>query len=497
MGIIKTQAIQSTFYNYLGVVVGFLNSTILMPNLISKENIGLLGFLNSTTIIFSTIFALGVPLITVKIFPQFREQTGIRHNGFFSFSFFMTLCGLVLGLLAYLLLEGTLIHEKNETSEFAPFWIGFTALFTFRLIFKNFDTYIRMLYNTVLGAVTENLMAKVVLTLALIAYWYLEGYDFIYLFILYIVGLSTPGLVSLAYIFYKKGFYLDLHRFKQASKGMGREIKMLGFYGLLGSMGTIIVLEVDRVMISNILGLAENGIYTTVFFFGIFVSIPSKSIKRVAIVVVSDAWKANDLKTINSVYSKSCINQFLLAIYLFLGVWLNIDFVFGFIPNDYAAGKYVILFISIGQLFDMLAGVNTEIISTSKYFRFNTFFMGGLIFLVILLNYVLIPPFGINGAAMATGLAVVIVNVLRYGFLYKKFGFQPLNSKTLVACLIGVICYFLVSNVPEFENNYLNILVRGSLLTVLFWVLAVWWKVSVDINTTLINIWRKIKQKGS
>lgn len=495
MGIIKKQAIQSTFFNYLGVAVGFLNSTILMPNLISKEDIGLLGFLNSTTVIFSTIFALGVPLITVKVFPKFREEAGIRHNGFFSFSFLMTLAGFVIGLITYLLLESSLIDEKNEAGLFAPFWIGFTVLFAFRLVFKNFDTYIRMLYNTVLGAVTENLLAKLVLTVALIAYWYMEGYGFIYLFILYILGLSIPGLVSLVYIIYKKGFRIDLLRFRRASEGMGREIKMLGLYGLLGSMGTIIVLEVDRVMISNMLGLAENGIYTTVFFFGIFVSIPSKSIKRVAIVVVSDSWKANDLKTINSVYSKSCINQFLLAIYLFLGVWLNIDFVLGFIPVEYTAGKYVILFIGIGQLFDMLAGVNTEIISTSKYFRFNTYFVGGLIFLVIVLNYMLIPLFGINGAAMATGLSVVVVNVLRYVFLYRQFNFQPLNFKTLVACLIGVLCFFIVSNVPILENNLLNIIVRGFLLTLLFWVLAIWWQVSVDINTTLNNVWIGIQRK--
>ena len=266
---------------------------------------------------------------------------------------------------------------------------------------------------------------------------------------------------------------------------------MLGLYGLLGSMGTIIVLEVDRVMISNMLGLAENGIYTTVFFFGIFVSIPAKSVKRVAIVVVSDAWKANDLTTIKEVYAKSCLNQFLLAVYLFLGVWLNIDFVFELIPNEYSAGKYVILFIGIGQLFDMLTGVNTEIISTSKYFRYNTFFIAGLILLVIVLNYIFIPLYGITGAAIASALAVILVNVLRYVFLLIKLDYQPFDSNIIKIILLGLACFGLLVFVPVFENLYLNILIRGSLLTLLYWVPAFALKISVDINSSLLKLLKK------
>jgi len=491
MGIIKKQAIQSTLFNYMGVAVGFLNSTILMPNLISKENIGLLGFLNSTSVIFSTIFALGIPLITVKIFPKFRDQSSASHNGFFSFSLMMTIIGGVLGVIAFFLLEDVLIEDKNEAKYFAPFVAGFTVLFLFRLIFKNFDTFIRMLYNSVLGAITENFLAKIILTIALVAYWLLEGYDFIYLFILYIIGLSVPGIVTVVYVIYKNSFNLDLSKFKRASAGLGKEIKMLGLYGLLGSMGTIIVLEVDRVMISNMLGLAENGIYTTVFFFGIFVSIPAKSVKRVAIVVVSDAWKANDLTTIKEVYAKSCLNQFLLAVYLFLGVWLNIDFVFELIPAEYSAGKYVILFIGIGQLFDMLTGVNTEIISTSKYFRYNTFFIAGLILLVIILNYIFIPLYGITGAAIASALAVILVNVLRYVFLLIKLDYQPFDSNIIKIILLGLACFGILVFVPVFENLYLNILIRGSLLTLLYWIPAFGLKISEDINSSLLKLLKK------
>ncbi len=490
MGMIKTQATQSAIFNYVGVLLGFVNTTVLLPNLISQEKIGLLSFLNSATIIFSTICALGVPLITVKVFPKFRNEQG-GHNGFFAFSFLMTLMGGVLGILSYVLLEDQLINAKNEARFFAPFAIGFMVLFVFRLVFKNFDTFIRMLYNSVLGAITENMLAKLILTLALFAFWFVEGYPFVYLFWLYILGLSIPGLTAIAHILIKKSYSFDFALFKQNSAGMGKELRQLGLYGLLGSMGTIIVLEVDRVMISNMLGLAQNGIYTIVFFFGIFVSIPSKSLKRVAIVVVSDAWKNNDIPTIKSVYSKSCLHQYLFAVYLFLGVWLNVDFVLQLIPPEYTAGKYVILYIGIGQIVDMLAGVNTEIISTSRFFRYNTFFVAALILLVIVLNYVFIPLLGIDGAAIASALAVVLVNVARFIFLYQKLDYQPIGRWFLIISGLGLLCYFVVNALPVLDSFYINILLRGSALTLLYWIPAYFLRLSPDINDSISQFLKK------
>jgi O-antigen/teichoic acid export membrane protein len=245
-------------------------------------------------------------------------------------------------------------------------------------------------------------------------------------------------------------------------------------------------------MISNMLGLEYTGIYSTVFFFGIFVSIPAKSVKRIAIVVLSDAWKENNLSVIKEVYSKSCLNQFLLAVYLFLGIWVNIDFVFEIIPPEYAAGKYVILFIGIGQLFDMLTGVNTEIISTSKYFRYNTFFITFLITLVIILNYIFIPIYGINGAAAASALAVILINIMRYAFLYIKLDHQPFDIRIGKIVALGLICFGAISMVPIFDNVFINILLRGTMLTLLYWIPALYFRISEDIYSTFVKVIQSI-----
>ena len=490
MGVIKKQAIQSTFYSYLGVGIGFMNSAILMPLILTTEQVGLLSFLNSYTNIFATLCTFGVPLIALKFYPHFKSDN--RDGGFSAFVVIMTLVGLVLGLAVYFLFNNYFISEKNEAKYYAPFVFAFVGLFTFKLIHKNLDAFIKMLYNTVLGAISENFVLKLFVFLALATYWYFNKYDFTYLFSLYAVALSLPGLISLIYLISKGRFWTSLSYFFNKSESIKKVMITVGTFGMLGTIGNIIVLEIDRMMVSNMLGLHENGIYTVAFFFGVFVNIPSRGIRRISGVVISDAWKNKEIETIDEVYKKSCLNQFLIGTYLFLGVWLNIDFVFQFLPEHYAHGRYVILLIGLAQLSDMLTGANAEVIATSKYFKVNTLFVLGLMLLVIVLNYYLIPKYGIDGAALASAIAMITINAVRYLFLWKVFNFQPMNVNILLTAILGGICLFVVELTKGFYTNpFIGILGCGGLLTVIYWLAAYYLSISKDYKSIVNNILKK------
>ena len=256
----------------------------------------------------------------------------------------------------------------------------------------------------------------------------------------------------------------------------------VGLFGIIGSLGTIIVLEVDRMMVSNMLGLYYTGIYSVAFFFGLFVSIPARGLRRIASVIISDSWKENDLENINLIYKKSCVNLLLVSGYLFLGVWFCVPYLFDFMKDDYSQGLYVIFFIGLAQIIDMISGVNGEIIITSKYYKYNTYFIGALIALVIGLNYLFIPIWGITGAAAASCVAMFIINLLRYLFLYQKFGFQPFTKQVLWNLLLMGAIYSAFSFFPIINNSIFGILVVGGLITIAYWVPAYLFKLSPDVN---------------
>lgn len=485
MGIIKTQTIQSSIYIYIGVFVGFANSALLIPNLLEVEQVGLINLINSISGLFVGFCALGVPLIAVKLFPRYRDYQS-QHHGFFSFVFIVTILGFIIGIVAYLLFENQLLSEKNDARFFKPFFISFCFLFGAKLVFKNFDAYLRMTHRTVLGAFLDNFVWKIFITILLVSYWYTSHFKFEYFFVFYIGILSIPGLFQVMYILYKKEFNLKIQTFINFKYFNRTKIATLSIYGLLGTLGSIIVLEVDKLMISNMMDLEATGIYSIAFFFGLFINIPARGLKRVAQVIVSDLWKDNKVAEIRQLYRKSCLTQFLVGSYLLLGIWINIDYVFSFLPTAYANGKYVILFIGAGQLADMMTGVNTEIIASSKFYKYNTYFIGSLIALVVLFNWLLIPLWGIEGAAIASASSMIIVNLTKFFFLNRKINFQPLNSKFIITVILSFTSYALIYFlVPKFDNPFFGILVTGSTLTVIYWLPAYVFRISEDINNVI------------
>lgn len=492
MGVIRKQSVKSSLLIYIGIAVGFVNSAILLPKFFSPEEVGLLGFLNSLSSVFSIVASFGIPLITIKLFPEFRSEEK-KHSNFFGFLLLTSFIGIGFGLSAFWLFSDLFISSKNA-ARYYPLFAGMFALaFAGRVLFRNFDGYARMLFHSVTGAFLENVFMKLVILLTAIVV-ILWGLSYDWLFIGYSIALSSTGIGILFYVLrFDNGW--NPSTFFTAVKPRKKEMMTIGLFGILGGLGTIIVLEVDRLMVSNMLGLSANGIYTVAFFFGVFVSTPARGLRRIAQVVISDSWQQNDLDNVAKIYRKSCNNQLLIAGYLFLCIWFGIDYVFTFMQPEYAAGKYVILFIGLAQVIDMGTGVNAEIILTSKYYRYNSYFIGGLIGLVLILNYVFIPIMGITGAALATLLAMFFINLMRFIFIYRKFGFNPYTVKNVYNLLIFGFIFLFLELIPGVSNPFLGLFVSGSIITILYWLPAYFLNISDDINGGVDKLLKRIKLK--
>jgi len=84
----------------------------------------------------------------------------------------------------------------------------------------------------------------------------------------------------------------------------------------------------------------------------------------------------------------------------------------------------------------------------------------------------LIPIYGIMGAAIATTVAAIVFNALKYLFILKEFKMQPFQLpffKTLLVIGISLTIGFFI---PKTENHLVNILVNGSIVTSIFLILT-------------------------
>jgi O-antigen/teichoic acid export membrane protein len=203
---------------------------------------------------------------------------------------------------------------------------------------------------------------------------------------------------------------------------------------------------------------------------------------KIGSVVISDAWKANDLETINNIYKKSSISLSVLGFLLFIGIWGNIDNIFMIIKDDYLPGKFVILFIGLANLTDIALGVNPQIITNSKYYRYISYFLFIFAILLIATNLLLIPVLGIVGAALASLISKFIYNFIKFLFLYKKFRFQPFDYKFILLIVISLTAYAASLLIPQLSNYILDIVVRSTAISIVFLVPVYFLGISDDMN---------------
>src|SRR5690606_4630905 len=240
-------------------------------------------------------------------------------------------------------------------------------------------------------------------------------------------------------------------------------VKMLtsvSLFSVISGFTTVVIQYIDKIMIDGMINTALTGIYGITAFFGIIVIMPSRIMYRIGGIIVSEKWKLNDLAGIASIYKKSCINQLLIGLLIFIGIWANIHNVFKLLPEEYEAGKYVIFFISLGGLIEMSTGLNGVILATSKYYKFDTYFFLALIGLTIGANFYFIPAYGITGAAVASALTTFFFNLFRYLFIWKKFNIQPFGLNNFYILCVGTIILFLISYLPTIKWFPVDIIVR-------------------------------------
>ncbi len=493
MGVIRTQTIKGTAYTYLGAVLGIVTNLFLLAKYFSTEEVGLLSILVSYSLLFAQFASLGFDYATLRLFPYFRNDSN-KHNGFMSILISTITVGMVLSTILFFILKPFMIEDGSQSSGLFEQYVYFVIPLTlFTLLFNSFDSYSRVLFKSVRGTFLKEFLQRLLVVMAIIIYM-LNFLDFKNFVIAYVIALSLPTLILIFMVMLDK--QISLKRVKGfVSPELKKSMISVSFYGIIAVFSSSVILSVDRIMLKDMVGLSAVGIYSIMFFFGTVISMPSRSLSKISSIVVAEAWKNDDLQAVKDIYYKSCLTQMIFSALLLIGIWANIDNIFHILPDKYIAGKFVILWVCIGSFIDMSTGVNTMIISTSKYYKVQSLFMAIFVLIVILTNYIFIPLYGITGAGIANAISFFVFNLMRWIFLWTKYDFQPFNFRYLLILLFAVVSYIPGYYMPEMKSFIVDIIIRSGIIFIIFSLLIYFSKVSEDINNR-VNTYFSIVFKG-
>ncbi len=485
MGIIIRQSIWISASSYLGILLGYVNIILLFPEFLETDQIGSVRFIQSTSALFLQFAQVGISAAVLRYYPIIAQR---RNVGGFIPS--MLLASVFFFALFFIVFKAVEDHIWEYFSQNAPETQAYAGLILTLVFLMSMQAVLEAYSRSILEAVVVNVLRDVVLravTTLLVTGYALQWFDFM-TFLQLFVGIYALNLFLLTVYLGQRGqlrFSLDFRFWRHVNV---REMVSFSLYTFLGGSGSGIFRRVDAFMVTSILGLSATGIYTTMFNIAVVIEVPMAAISQISQPIIAKSFATNDLETIATIYRKSSINQQLIGSLIFIGIWANLPNLFAIMPNGeaFSQGYWVVVLVGLSKLVDMTTGSNNEIINMSKYYRFNMLMMLGLAGLAVTTNWLLIPRFGMEGAAGATLLTIIVFNVAKLIFIYHKYRMLPFTAKNLRLLVITAGVLYLALRVPPIESVWLDLPLRSLGITVLFGTLVFLLRISEDANQLLL-----------
>lgn len=494
MGIIKRQGIKQSIVTYVGITIGMLNMLWIYPSFISTQELGLIKFLQSTALFIVPFVFLGSSNLIVRFFPEFKDKEN-KHHGFLFFITMLLGIGIVFFLLLFYFLNDFISeYYENRSEYYVVQYLPHLVILTLLVAFSHlFTTYILNFKRIVVPSLFNDLFVKISIPILVLLYY------FEYLDLTGLVNgiLVAYGLIVLAMMIYLKwlGEFSFQPNFKLLTKSRLQRMSVYMGFGILGSLGSKLANQIDIIMVTSLADLSFAGIYALALTISTVIDVPRRALTKIISPILAEVIKNDDRAELKMLYQKSALTQFIAGLYIFLGIWVCIDHLFAIMPqsDQFMLGKYVVLFLGMSKLVDMLSGINGEIIVYSKYFRYQSYFILCLAVFNVAANLLWIPIFQINGAALATLSSLSLYNILKFILVKKKYNIQPFTKPMIWVFLIGLFTYICIELIPNVPNHFLNIVINAILVTIIYGGLIIYFKPSPDINHLVEQGWEKAK----
>ena len=175
---------------------------------------------------------------------------------------------------------------------------------------------------------------------------------------------------------------------------------------------------------------------------------------------ISKLYGRNEKETLEKLFKTVTKWVFTLSFAVFLAIVLFAKPILSIFGQGFVIGAFALLILSFARLIDAGVGSVGYIIMMTGRPKINLFNSSLLCIITVIMNLLLIPKYGIIGAAIGTAFSIAIINILRllevYFFErihpYQKSFIKPLASGILAASIVYCLGQFF----PYDHNIFLS-----------------------------------------
>jgi O-antigen/teichoic acid export membrane protein len=486
MGIVAKQSIYNVISIGLAFLIGAANMLYLYPTFPGKEFQGLIIALLANSNLIQPFLSFGVQHTLIKYFTDSDGKK--ERDRLLWFVLLFPLLILVVLLPIYFFNNVEILRflsNENEGVARFPYLIIAVAIST--AYFEIFFSWLRVHLKSIFGNFLKEVYPRLLTFCLLVSYTFqwIDLDDFVdYL----IAGYYLRLLIILVYSFsiYIPSFEMKLPK---SWKPMLRYSALIFLSGAAASF----ILDIDKSMIYSLTSDANVAFYAVAIYMAAVIEAPGRAMFQITSPLVAKALNEKDSSRLESLLKKSSINLLISSGFVFLVILLNLNDFYQIINQEgYVSAFGVVVIVSLGKLFSMSMGCLNNIISNSKYYSYVFWFSVSSALLAVVLNYYFINSYGILGAAMATLIVIVFINLCKIILVKYLFGIHPYSSKSFGVVISLIVIYLSLYAIPTTLNPWFSIALRSLLILGLFCIPLFVFRWSSDIEDLVKRISRSL-----
>jgi O-antigen/teichoic acid export membrane protein len=485
MGIVINQSIKNTIITYIGFGIGAVNALFMYPIFLGETYYGLTSFLLSAANVIFPLLAFGVHNTLIKFFTQYK--TDDEKSSFLTFVLLLPLLLIVPFLLfafygydwitAFLSKKNPIVYDYVWQIPIIGLCMGY---------FEIFYAWVKVHLQSVIGGFIKEVLLRIFISIFLFAVYFkwitpLE-------FINSLMGIYL--ITTLVMFFYAMKVRSITYSFKIPHNS--KEVFIYSLFIILSGSIANMLLDIDKTMINQYIKIENIAYYTVAIFIATVIAVPSRAMHQITYPITAKLMAEDKHEELNELYKKTSITLQIIGGLVLVGILVNINQMYLLLPKNYSTGIFVVFTIGISKYFDLILGNNNAIIFNSKYYKAVLFLGLFLAFLAISLNKILIPIYGINGAAIATLSSITLYSLAKLLFVVIKMKLFPFSNNSVYSLIVLIVTFFLFYFWEFAFHPILNIFFKSSLV-VLFYVFVNYkLKLSSDFNAVLSSILKKV-----
>lgn len=229
-------------------------------------------------------------------------------------------------------------------------------------------------------------------------------------------GVNYFNIILATYL--SVGLSLVLYLIKQRDMfgkfAISKEVIRYSLPLIVGTMMSVMISQMDVLMIGNIISKQDVAVYNVAAKIATFPSIFLVVLNTVFPPVVAKLYHDGELEKLRKMYKISARTLVSISSVIIILIIIFREALLNYYGAEFIRGQYVIIFRGIGQLINASVGSVWYIVCMTGRPKINMIGKISAASINAILNLLLIPIWGITGAAVASMISVGFVNILGY-----------------------------------------------------------------------------------